>query len=255
MMALAWLFGSSNRNTIDDNEVVEAPYQYQDCTSFAEKIVWIQSTRGQNKLAVLPVLNEFYKNGRLYSIMKNKHWDQRLNEWFHINIPTDVIDQSTIGVDKVNKSIPYGLSLPIPESLKERKRIAIDKHHDNPHIWDMFHSHPSFMQPFEFTTNHKYNFLVDGFTIFKNIIPIDILNKADIAISKMIINSEQFNLSQQERAKEGLDVFFTEGGTNNPDVIALYYNSPIYALVETLLHNDNAVGNKQSRSGMGCDGI
>jgi hypothetical protein len=74
MIAFAWLFGSSNRSnrdTDDDNQVVEAPYQYQDCTSFAEKLVWVQSTRGQNKLAVLPVLNEFYKNGRLYTIMKN----------------------------------------------------------------------------------------------------------------------------------------------------------------------------------------
>lgn len=243
MIALAWLFGSSNRSSrdTDDSPVVEAPYQYQDCTSFAEKLVWVQSTRGQNKLAVLPVLNEFYKNGRLYTIMKNKHWNQRLNEWFHI--PTAGYDQPTTA----DKSIPYGLALPIPEALKERKRVALDVHHNSPPIWDIFHSHPSFMQPFELASTHKYDFLIDGFTIFKNIIPNDVLNNADIAISNMIINSEQFNLSYEERAKEGLDVFFTEGGTNNPDVIALYYNSPIYALVETLLHND--VGKKQSRSG------
>ena len=74
------------------------------------------------------------------------------------------------------------------------------------------------------------------------------LNKADVAISNMIVRSKQFNLSLAERAKEGLDVFITEGGTNDPDVIALYYNSPIYALVEALRHND--MRNKQSRPGL-----
>ena len=87
---------------------------------------------------MLPLLNEYYKNGRLYKIMKNKHWDQRLNEWFYIQ--TD--DPSSAVADK---SIPYGLNLPIPEALKERKRMTLDAHHNNPPVWDMFHSHPSFM--------------------------------------------------------------------------------------------------------------
>lgn len=122
---------------------------------------------------------------------------------------------------------------------------------DNPPIPEMFKDHPSYLESMLFPTSAKYNILTDGYTVFSGIIPPEVVDNAVAAISKMVVESPNFNIPLAERIKnpqQGVDPFFTSGGTNDRHVLALYYCSPIYALVEAILHNDIVLpGGKGSR--------
>lgn len=105
----------------------------------------------------------------------------------------------------------------------------------------MFRDNPSFLMTMSFPMEAKYNILTEGYTTFHGIVPEDVLDRANAAISRMIVDSPQFQTSLAERQanpKRGVDPFFTTGQTNDRDVLALYYCSPIACLVESLLHNE-----------------
>ena len=235
------LFGSAKTPSapVDQHyrEPRDLPSQYQDCNSYDEKVAWINSPRGQSILAERPVLKEYHANGRLLRMMQNKHWDQRLNEWLFIS--------------DIARPVPLGLGIPVPKVLKPRVHQELGIFKDNPPITQMFSSHPNFLTPMPFPTSAKYDFLTDGYTIFEGIVPADIVENAVVAISKMVAESEEFKISQAERVKNPhreQDPFFTTGGTNHRDVLALYYCSPICALVESILHNES-VGPESMRKG------
>jgi hypothetical protein len=160
--------------------------------------------------------------------MQNKHWDVRLNEWLFIS--------------STPQAVPLGVGIDMPEELKPNARQELGIYRDNPPIQEMFRTHPAFLTRMSFPTSAKYNILTDGFTTFSHIIPLDVVDSANAAISRMVVESEEFNITQAERIKNpkrGLDPFFTSGGTNDRDVLALYYCSPIASLVESLLHNES----------------
>jgi len=103
----------------------------------------------------------------------------------------------------------------------------------------MFMNHPHFLEPRVFPTSAKYEILTDGYTVFRGVISEGVVANAVTAISRMVVESEEFRKPLAERQREGRgDPFFTTGNTNDRDVLALYYCSPIYSLVEALLHND-----------------
>jgi hypothetical protein len=224
------LFGSGTLTTDSSEEALtadrELPDQYQDCRSYAEKVAWINSPRGQDILKKRPVLLEYYKSGKLDRMMQNKHWSQRLNEWLFIN--------------PAEQAVPLGLGVDIPKELKPNERESFTIHKDNPPIHVMFRNHPAFLAKMSFPTEAKYHILTEGFTTFSGVIPQDVVDRANAVISRMIVESNEFRVSTAERQKNpkiGVDPFFTTGGTNDPDVLALYYCSPIACLVESLLHN------------------
>ena len=226
----ARLFGSSSSvsNTTPRLQR-DLPLQYSDCIGYDEKVAWINSERGLRILDQRPVLKEYHRSGRLLRMIQNRHWDIRLNEWLHIQ------DEST------SQPIPLGLAIDTPKELKPRPKAEIDNiHHDNPPIPVMFKDHPHFLEPMIFPTSAKYDILTDGYTVFHGIIPPDVVDQAVAAIGKMVVESEAFSQPLADRLKNprGSDPFFTSGGTNDKAVLALYYCSPIYALVESLLHNE-----------------
>ena len=206
---------------------IDIPDQYQDCTTYHMKVAWINSERGENILSKRPVLLEYHKNGRLLRMMQNKHWDIRLNEWLFIH--------------EHDRAVPLGLGFATHKELKPREHKELAIYRDNPPIPDMFRHHPAFLTQMTFPTEAKYNFLTDGYTTFAGIIPPDVVDAAVVAISRMVVASEEFKITAAERQKnpnkEG-DPFFTSGGTNDRDVLALYYCSPIFSLVESILHDE-----------------
>lgn len=224
-------FGGRNR---EDNTLVQIPlrFQFYECISYDEKVKWIESERGQQILTKRPVLFEYYKSGKLYKLFKNQHWSIRLNEWLLIN--------------DISEAVPFGLTMAVPKSIQDRENIFMHPPHQNPSIIDMFSTYPTFLQEMPLPSTAKYNILTEGYAIFENIIPLDIINSASAAISKMIVESENFGQSsnslklkaeKDDRISE-LDPFFTSGSSNHKDILALYYASPIYNLVESLLHNE-----------------
>lgn len=222
------LFGKASEHPATDVQTSrELPDQFQDCRTYNEKVAWINSPRGQQILQKRPVLREYHANGRLLRMIQNKHWDQRLNEWLFIH--------------REESPVPLGLGIDIPEELKPDERGNLVIHTDNPPIEIMFRDHPAFLSKMTFPTSAKYDFLTDGYATFRNIIPLDVIESANAAISRMIVESEEFKVSTAERQrnpKRGVDPFFSTGGTNDRNVLALYYCSPICALVESILHNE-----------------
>lgn len=222
------LFGRSSTTSEPVSPQRELPSQYSDCIGYSEKINWVNSERGQLILSQRPVLQEYHKNGKLERMIKNKHWDIRLNEWLYVSHET-------------TQPIPVGLAFDTPKALKPNAKQELAIHRDNPPVPVMFKDHPHFLEPMPFPTSSKYDILTDGYTVFRGIISEDVVHNAVAAISKMVVESEEFNTPLSERIKNpkrGLDPFFTSGSTNDEHVLALYYCSPIFALVESLLHNE-----------------
>jgi len=213
------------------------PHQFCDCASYEQKVVWLQSERGQSILSQRPVLNEHYRTGRIFRMLKNRHWDQRLNEWLYI---PDMASASSMPV-------PMGLTLPVPQELQPRSKNELRMHPHNPPIREMFKDNPTFCTPMEFPTASKIDLLTDGFTIFRGIVPQTVIEAAGRVISQMIVESDAFNRTEVERqalvrqhgrhAEQLGEPFFTSGGTNDPAVLALFYTSPVASLVEGILHN------------------
>jgi hypothetical protein len=211
---------------IEDDPTI-TPEHYRDCTSEKQKIRWIQSPAGQAILSRRPVLLEFYKNGRIFQMIKSEHWTVRLNEWLH---------------DHEAEKVPFGLTLPMNSIVKEQmKNRWIHTPHANPPLDQLFSDH-SYSWPVEFPTQNKYEMLINRFTIFRNIIPQQIVDNAQAAINHMIVSNESFGDTTRKGKTSTLneDPFFTSGVTNDKHVLALFYQSPVYALVEALLHANSS---------------
>jgi hypothetical protein len=99
-----------------------------------------------------------------------------------------------------------------------------------------------------FTHEQKLHLLTEGYTIAKQVIPSELVQNALQAIDEMIqqenelihyvgkkINREQLSPRMKIRIKP--EPYFLSGVVNHIDILALYYNSPVYHMVEDLLHN------------------
>jgi hypothetical protein len=82
----------------------------------------------------------------------------------------------------------------------------------------------------------------DGYTVLKGIIPPEIIDNALSAIDKMFAATGDANIFEAEKRKFPMrtmaDPYFEHGLTHDKDVMALFYCSPVYSLVESLLHNE-----------------
>ena len=93
----------------------------------------------------------------------------------------------------------------------------------------------------------KYELLTEGFCVFRNIVPVRIVDAANAVINGIL--SEQF---QQQRLKKETgkttdddddggsnDPNFVSGSTNDSAVMALFYASHIFHYVQDLLYGDS----------------
>ena len=228
-------------NGIPEEYLIKA-IEFKDCKTIDEKIRWLSSDHGQQVLSQRPLLNEFYINGRIFRMIKDPLWEIRLNEWLQVH------------PDKK----PYGLNLPDPIAKEKRKNktIWLHKPHQNPPLHILFAkdiNNSKLALSNHFPVKNKYDLLIEGFTIFPNIIPREVLEEANIAINGMLSNL--FIKKQQKReasksAKEKLrddeddsidnNDAFTSGISNDKRILALFYSSPIFHLVQSILYGQRA---------------
>lgn len=91
-----------------------------------------------------------------------------------------------------------------------------------------FRSYSTFMSPAEFPVQQKYSILVDGFAVFPGIVPSSLLDAAEAVII------------QQTELEHGLgsaETPLVNQNRNDHALLALYYCSPVFNLVELLLHD------------------
>lgn len=202
----------------------ELPLQYSDCAGYEEKAAWVYTERGLDKVNAQPLLKEYHADGTLLQMMRDPAWDEELNGWFHI--------------DKEKEQTPE------PEE-DARKIPDLGIVHNHPPYQELFKGCPTFLQRMDFPTAGKYDILTDGYTVFRGLISECLVAGAVEALNRMTSQSEEFSRSSTERfLREQLlhpaDHFTSFANTNNPDVLALYYCSPIHALVVSLLYNEAA---------------
>lgn len=246
---------SSSATSIEQNSPEEQiiPTKYIECQTKNQKIRWIQSDHGQLVLSHRPVLLEYYKTGYLFKIVDNPHWKIRLEEW---------LDWSEDEVS--NKNVPYGLSLPLTEEEKEKVRQDyLTPMFKNPPLESVFGSTYEMFKDCELPIENRFELLTDGFTVLRQVVPLDLVERADWAINDMIQQAKLHEFDVQKATKGPLkskmnpdahnqDPFFLSGGTNNLDVLSMFYSSPVHAMTENLLHNDKPENRKFRASIHGC---
>mmetsp|Transcript_13820 Transcript_13820/g.18899 ORF Transcript_13820/g.18899 Transcript_13820/m.18899 type:complete len:466 (-) Transcript_13820:52-1449(-) len=206
--------------------IPECPDHYADCITTKDKLQWIESPQGQLLLKQRPILLEFYCNGQLKRMINNRHWDKRLLEWL----------QPSTTDKKLEKQ------LTIPRRKKKRTNLWFNAPLSTVPANIYFQKHLQNQQPVPLSS--KYELLVDGYCIFKNIIPLNIITAANAAIDGYLSDhfTEQRRLKAIGEKKEdptNIDAYFLSGSTNHLDVMALFYASPVFSFVQSLLYGDH----------------
>lgn len=183
---------------------VQPPFLYAQCRSREEKIAWLNSDTGQNILKTRPILHEYYHNGYIYQIIDNPYWKVRLEDWL------------TLPVGEEKPTVPYGLTLPKTEEEKLIERQTwIHPPCENPPLsevfgeyFDHYRSSPEYyLMPLE----NRLQLLADGFTILRNIVPLDIVENAESSIAAAAGNADVQTLEKLGLARE--IIYDNYGGT------------------------------------------
>jgi hypothetical protein len=169
---------------------------YIQCRTKQEKINWLHSEEGQRVLGKRPILHEYYHSGYIFQIIDNPHWKVRLEDW--LTLPVD---------EEEGKKVPYGLSLPKTEEEKLTDRTTwLHKPCQNPPLpevfgeyYDLYRSSPEYYQmPLE----NRLQILTDGFTILRNIVPLDLVEYAESTIARIASEADVETLEKLGLSKE-----------------------------------------------------
>jgi hypothetical protein len=214
-------YSNSSHYDIDNRNL--ASFQYKDCHTQEEKLAWLNGIHGQRILETRPLLKEMYKNGQLQRAINNPHWASRLNEWFaqisneNFNLPKDLKkkDQNrTVWLCK-NDNIPL-------QSIYTQMNIPND---------------------ITFPVEAKYNLLIDGYTIIRGVIPLDMIEKTDNTLYHMVttLYDQQMNDNQHHSHRHDGHENFISAISNDSNVLDLFYKTALYSLVNSILHNETHI--------------
>lgn len=155
--------------------------------------------------------------------------------------------------------VPYGLNLPKTEQEKERDRddSLIPYIHHNPPIQVQFKAAFERFRGSTFSFEDKLHLLTEGYIVKRNVIPLELIANANRAVNDAIQQDNELihligkkldrdELSERMKRRREMDPYFLSGGLNHIDVLALYYNSPVYHMVEDILHNHSGKGETHS---------
>lgn len=219
----------------------EVPLLFKDCLNKAQKIKWLESENGQKILKQRPLLQKQYESGELFRLIDNPYWKVRLEQWLADH------DEN----DAEHKGIVYGLSLPKTQEEKEKERGKNGWLHKpveyNISLEDMFRQPYFEFQNETLSTEQKYELLTQGYTVLRNVIPVDLVNNAVTTIEEMVEERKKYvgNTKMENLESKGFeDPYFLSGVTNDPNVLALYYATPVYSIIESILHNPYGVNER-----------
>lgn len=231
--------GTIPDSPIDPNRSVDSygvPIHYSDCATAAEREAWLHSSHGQQLLRSRPLLYEFYLNGRLLRMVHNPHWTARLRQWLSLDrLPPSQEKQ-------------FDLRERLEEKLKKHKSewLHTPRQHALPPA-ELFRHEINNYKSFEFHTKNKYDILIDGFTIFRGIVPMPVVAAAESFIEEAISAVELSSISGSKTNEiDIVDPHFTSAISNDKAILALFYNSPVYALAQQILHGTAGSGRPHS---------
>lgn len=224
----------------------EVPALYRDCLNKQQKINWLQSAQGQCVLKQRPLLLRQYNSGELLRLIDNPHWKIRLEQWL-------TVDETSVDSPSESSSVPYGLSLPKTQEEIEQERGKRGWLHEPIKYSQPFKE--MFLQPYldyqhmTLSLEQKYELLTQGFTILRNVIPLELLQIAALTVEEIVEERKKYiGMTKLENLQsKGLeDPYFLSGVSNDPSILALYYATPVYSIIESILHNpynNSALGN------------
>jgi hypothetical protein len=173
-------------------------------------------------------------------MVKNRHWDKRLSEWL---LPSTTDNQ-----------LEKKLAIP-RRKKKKRSNLWFNSPHGTVPAHVHF-QHDILNNRQSVPLSSKYELFVDGYCVFKNIIPPSTIAAANAAIDGYLSDhfTEQRRLKASGEWKEdpaNMDPFFLSGSTNHLDVMALFYSSPVFHFVQSLLYGERhcSEDGKQSHCG------
>lgn len=203
--------------------------KFADCRTKNEKIAWINSPRGQSAIKSNTVLSEFFVNGQLFRLIENPRWNETLNNWLSEENLRMVANKQSSNLRK----------------RKRKKNVWFQTPNSNLSLQNVFHNEIS-RGPIPVPPSAKYELLTDGFCILRQIVPIQVVDAANMVINGIL--SEQFQRQRAEK-ESGVslpdddmqnDQSFVSGSTNDVAVMALFYASPIFHFVQSLLYGDSS---------------
>ncbi len=194
------------------------PHNYIDCHLESEKIAWLKSDRGQLIIKKRPVLNELYQNGKLFRLVGDRHWEQRLQQWLADGPP------------------PFAMNLQKPISEDRQTMFLPGSHPLQGHVSSHYRSR--ILPPVQFPQSSKFDLLTNGYCVFPGLIPQTVVALAEQAINNLLVTSPGFSSSSNEKIARKQDPFFETAGTNEIAVLDMFYTTPLYCLVDALLHGE-----------------
>ena len=188
-----------------DSSSNELPLQFRDCVSDDQRMGWLHSERGQSILNQRPGILKAYNSGRIQMMMKNPEKLQMLNKRLVIS--------GTVGQNQHQHGHGY-------TSQTGPRAGNGPRAHDNKFIRDLFTGYPRYLAYREFPRAKKEELRDRGLTVFQGVVDEVLIDMAIAAVHSEVGESG---------AREG---------SNHEHILALYYASPIYSLVEDILHNE-----------------
>eukprot|EP01038_Epipyxis_sp_PR26KG_P007019 gene7019-9589_t len=212
-MSISQLWRKIFRPYSEINEDTVLRDKYAECLNSAEKMLWLESARGQAIIAKRPILLEYYRNGRLKRMVNDPHWSLRLNEWLHETLnPSDII---------------LSLQSNVPPEKNRSEFIQPNGSHPPPRI--LFTSSPYIKEIISFPTESKYKLLIDGYTILPQLVPYSVVDNAENFVNEHVI---------LPALSSTIASAFNSYSTDDPSILALMYESPLHSLLQSLIYGD-----------------
>ena len=189
---------SSKSNPIPTKKDIN-DFDFRDCKSVEEKTAWLHSIKGQRVLADRPRLMELYNNGKIFFMITDPAFNDRLNEWL---------------------------------SLQQQSKLSLQHRVKAKTVQDLIIEAANRQKIVKLSQETKLNFVVDGYCVIKDIIPPEI---ADAAIKHINCSLSKENFYQQVKQSGDLTSFHS----SDISILSLYYATDLVSLIRVLLHNDS----------------
>lgn len=179
------------------NRSSSSPKTLRDCTNKEDRILWLASVEGQRVLQRRPKLQELYQDGKLQKMVNAQEWADKLDVWL----------SDGDGGNGLVRLLASGSEV----GVARREHTAIPQ-----------------LPAIPFTSEIKYNFLINGFCLLPESISSPVCRSA--------IKFINYRLGLQDSSLRPDLHNLASSISCEPVITDLLFSSPIIRSIEILLH-------------------